>query len=338
MIANKDLPVNEELPRSTVIRVVHNRENPFVQLNKQALWDPNLSLRAVGLWARCLSRPNNWKFSIKELVSKCKEGRHSLDSAMKELIKANYVVRLDYYEKGADGKFQKNNGGVEYVFFEFPATQEEKDEQLEIFKKSFRDCGFRDCGFRDPGNPHLLIKSSKQTESKQKERENTPPNPPQPEPAEAGAADAAGDVVKDPQKLRRAKAQEFSPEVKELAAKMIAIIMRCNAVYRPPDNLDKFHSQVQMMLEKDKQDPEILLRTFEWACSDSESRDSFKGWQSVVCTNKRRGKVSTPAEIFRGHYSTIYAQMNSQPKRKFAPSSNDAKSLEKLEEWSKSAI
>ncbi len=111
---------------------------------------------------------------------------------------------------------------------------------------------------------------------------------------------------------------------------MIKILVSANPVYRPPDNLDKFFEQVQIMLEKDKQNPDLLLKTFQWACQDNVERDKFKGWQSVVCTNKKKGKPSNPAEIFRGHFSTIYSQMNSQPKRKFAPNSNDARSLAKM--------
>src|SRR5580765_9040605 len=60
--------------RNTIVRVVHNRENPYVQINKISLWDIGLSLKATGLWARCLSRPNNWTFSLSELIKKCKEG------------------------------------------------------------------------------------------------------------------------------------------------------------------------------------------------------------------------------------------------------------------------
>lgn len=133
IIDNEALPVNAEDKRSTIIRVVHNRENPFVQLNKQALWDTNLSLKAVGLWARCMSRPNDWRFCIKELIKHCKEGRKAVDGAMQELIDAGYAYRLEYSQRGEDGKYKTS--GVEYVFFEFPATQEEKDQQQEIFKK-----------------------------------------------------------------------------------------------------------------------------------------------------------------------------------------------------------
>ena len=130
----------------------------------------------------------------------------------------------------------------------------------------------------------------------------------------------------------------FSPKVKEVADKMLNILVACNPVYRPPKNLQKFHENVQIMIEQEEQNPDLLLKTFEWACSDCVQRDNFKGWQSVVCANKRKGKESNPAEIFRGHFSTIYAQMISSPKRKFAPSSDDQKGLEKMMEFDKRAL
>ncbi len=162
----------------SIIRIVHNRENPYVQLNKEALWDKNLSLKACGLWARCMSRPDDWRFSIKELASKSKEGRRAIDGAIKELIEAGYAVRLEYYEKSEDGKF--NNGGFEYVFFEFPATQQDKDKVLEEFKKSFRHCGFSNIGNRIRRNSTLLRKEEEQIKKEATKERSACAPPPQP--------------------------------------------------------------------------------------------------------------------------------------------------------------
>jgi len=150
----------------TIIRIVHNKENPFVQLNKAALWDQRLSLKAVGLWSRCLSRPNDWTFNVSELVKKCKEGRRSIDSAIDELIEFGYAVRIDYWDKGKNGKF--NDGGSEYVFFEFVATEEDKNKILEEFKKSYRNCCFSNSRKSDCQNDELLIHNPTDIEVKEK--------------------------------------------------------------------------------------------------------------------------------------------------------------------------
>lgn len=142
-----------------------------------------------------------------------------------------------------------------------------------------------------------------------------------------------------PSKSKKEKAPPaFSAEVKEMTAKMIAICRKCSPVYRAPDKLDKFHEQVALLLEKDEQDPKLLLKAFEWACSDSVQRGEFKGWQGIICSNKKKGKPSTPAENFRHHYDNIHAQMISQPVRKFAPSSNDQRALDALRAAKKDAI
>ena len=83
---------------ASIIRVVHNRENPYVQLNKGALWDSRLSLKAVGLWARCLSKKDDWKFNVRKLASKMKEGKASIYGAMEELIENGYVIKIEYSE------------------------------------------------------------------------------------------------------------------------------------------------------------------------------------------------------------------------------------------------
>lgn len=157
----------------SVIRVLHNKHNPYVMLNKSALLNPNLSLKAIGLWAKCLARPDNWKFNIKELASSGKEGRRAIDSAINELIENDYAMRIEHYEKDEDGHF--TGGGVEYIIFEFPATEEEKQAEIEEFKKSFRHCYSGDCRSGDCRNSNLLNKeSTKEQIEKNNDKETIP--------------------------------------------------------------------------------------------------------------------------------------------------------------------
>lgn len=161
---------------STVIRVVHNRENPYVQLNKEALWNEKLSLKAIGLWARCMSRKDTWSFNVAELASKCKEGRRAIDSAIHELIDEGYAMRLDYYQKASDGKF--SNKGFAYVFFEFAATDEEMDAVIEDFKKRFRDCCFGNLRRGDLRNVELVNNDlEEKIDLKKKQQQQTPITP-----------------------------------------------------------------------------------------------------------------------------------------------------------------
>lgn len=175
--------------------------------------------------------------------------------------------------------------------------------------------------------------------NKEDRKDYTSPLNPSSEIAVAIAPIGAEEALKNLPKSKKAKkVTEFSKQVKDITNKMIQIVMKNNPVYRPPDNLDPFYEQVDLMLTKDKQDTEVLLRAFTWACEDNVERNDFKGWRSVICTNKQKGKTSNPAQIFRFHFDKIHPQMQAQKNRKFAPSSNDAKSLEKMEKWMEGAL
>lgn len=167
----------------TVMRTKHNRENPYVQINKCALWHPTLSLKAIGLWAKCLSRPDNWTFNVEELSKKIKEGRRAIYSAIEELEKERYVLKLKHFEKKDDGKFDK--GGIEYIFFEFPYSDEERDDCIEEFKKSFRQCGFGNRRDGDLRNSTLLKTDSSSEEGLKKKEKKKEKGAKAPPPADA---------------------------------------------------------------------------------------------------------------------------------------------------------
>ena len=315
--------------KKSVIRVVHNRENPFVQLNKQALWDQNLSLKAVGLWARCMSRPDNWEFNMTELIDKCKEGKDAIFKAMKEIIDAGYGMRIQY-RLLENRKFL--DGGIHYVFFEFPATEEEKLQQLEIFKKSFLHPDFQNAGNHDRGNPQLLIHILTEKESKAKIL--TPPIPPQnPEPKQPAIAvpGKAGERGLKNSSTEKSKAKrtpsEFSPITKELGEKLIAILTRNKSNYAPPQNLAPLLTHVDLLLRIDKRDPKLVEDVFSWAVADSFWSDKMY--------------KKNPAEYLREKFDQLEMKMNAKPskkERKFAPSSDDAESLRKMLEWEKTAL
>lgn len=157
----------------SIVRVKHNRENPFVQLSKKALWDESLSLKAIGLWARCMSRPDDWCFCISELVKHTKEGKKSVYSAIDELIHNGYALRFQRSTSEEKLGFQK----VEYFFFEFALTCEEKVKYQEEFKKCLPRSGFAHTRRAHTLNEPLLIKSITKID-KNRERGDKPPRVP----------------------------------------------------------------------------------------------------------------------------------------------------------------
>lgn len=109
----------------SIVRIQHDKDRPYVLLNKKALNDQNLSLAAVGLWARLLSRPDDWQIYTKELTKSCGCGRDKIHSLLRELIQNGYCYR--HREKVA-GK----HIGCDYTVFE--SKQSERD--MDKFKKT----------------------------------------------------------------------------------------------------------------------------------------------------------------------------------------------------------
>jgi hypothetical protein len=100
----------------SIIRTEHNKDNPYVMLNKHALEDKNISWAAKGLWAYLMSRPDNWTISIPHLSKIYEEyggGETAIYNYLNELIKNGYCSRKQTTgEKGQFGKY-------EYIITEF---------------------------------------------------------------------------------------------------------------------------------------------------------------------------------------------------------------------------
>lgn len=74
-----------------LVRVVKNRENPYVMLNKTGLNDPNLSYKAKGILAYLMSKPDDWKVIVADLANHSTDGEFAVRSGLKELIDNGYA-------------------------------------------------------------------------------------------------------------------------------------------------------------------------------------------------------------------------------------------------------
>ncbi|MBE3085166.1 MAG: hypothetical protein IMZ64_02985, partial [Bacteroidetes bacterium] len=142
----------------STVRTKHNKENPFAQINKKSLWDSNLSLEAAGLWARCLSRPDDWEINVKELKTSCKCGENRIYKLLNELIKFGYVYRSQHRtrkgNKSVYGKFQ-------YLVFE-------SKEDMEDFKESLQLDDFQRAEIQRPENGGITNIDCTNTDVKEK--------------------------------------------------------------------------------------------------------------------------------------------------------------------------
>jgi hypothetical protein len=75
--------------------------NRYGVIPQKVLYNPSLSLKAKGLFGYMQSKPDTWKFSARRIAQECKDGKESIESALKELEEAGYLVR---------NKYQTSNG------------------------------------------------------------------------------------------------------------------------------------------------------------------------------------------------------------------------------------
>lgn len=106
---------------TTIFRVEKNRE--FVVMSNQFLRNKEMSLKAKGLLALCLSLPETWNYSLNGLVAICKESHTSIRASLKELEQHGHLKRNR--KKDARGKFM-----YEYIIFEVPYIEKPYAENL----------------------------------------------------------------------------------------------------------------------------------------------------------------------------------------------------------------
>lgn len=76
------------------IRTVHNKSNPYFQLNRSAVEDKRLSYKAVGIHTYLMSKPDNWEANETDITARHTDGRSAIRSGIKELIEFGYMVRV----------------------------------------------------------------------------------------------------------------------------------------------------------------------------------------------------------------------------------------------------
>ncbi len=153
----------------------------------------------------------------------------------------------------------------------------------------------------------------------------SPPIPPQVDAAKAAEVEKLDSSKEKPKRTRTPS--EFTPKVKEVADKMVNSLVAHKPNYVPPRSLANFLTHVDYLLRLDKRDPQLVLDVFNWALADSFWADKMY--------------KPNPAEYLRKQFDQLEMKMSAKPAakdRRFAPSSNDAESLKKVEEWEKGAL
>jgi hypothetical protein len=87
----------------TIVRIKHQKN--YVVINKLALEDKNLSFKAKGLWAYCMSRPDDWTFHVSHLITVSNDGEKAVYSALRELEENGYLKRVQFRDRGKFTRF-----------------------------------------------------------------------------------------------------------------------------------------------------------------------------------------------------------------------------------------
>jgi hypothetical protein len=113
----------------TIRRSPHDKENPYVVINKNCLQDHSISWEARGLLSYLLSLPNDWEVHVSHLSKLYKKkggGRDAILSMLNELIECGYCERVQ--TKKDNGEFSK----LEYHITEFKKSLTQPAEPVAV--------------------------------------------------------------------------------------------------------------------------------------------------------------------------------------------------------------
>ena len=101
------------MSKIAVIRVIKNKN--YTVMSNTHLKDKRLSLKAIGLLSVVLGLPEDWHYTVNGLVGIVKDGKDSVESALKELKKNGYLRVEKIYPNENSNRIQ-----YQYTFFENP--------------------------------------------------------------------------------------------------------------------------------------------------------------------------------------------------------------------------
>ncbi len=156
-----DQPNNNQVQESTksilIERCPHDRKNPYAQITRDILQNPDLSFELRGFLSFLLSLPDNWKISAAHIQKTQKISKRRYQKLINEAVEKGYMMKVAYKDK----KF-KNLNRYRWHVSETPK-----------FKKCFPADRFgtaRDTN--GSGVMPLLIKKEEEEVSKEEEKKN----------------------------------------------------------------------------------------------------------------------------------------------------------------------
>lgn len=100
-----------------IVRVSHDKENPYIVINKHCSNNKTLSFKALGIHTYLMSKPDDWRANEAELAKAHNEGLSAIRSGVQELIEHGYISRT----RAIDPK-TKRVVGWEWTVYETPSA------------------------------------------------------------------------------------------------------------------------------------------------------------------------------------------------------------------------
>ena len=85
--------MTEDKRQNEIIRIQKKRNN-FVMMDKGFLNDERLSFKSKDILAYLLSKPDNWKVIIKDLINHSNDGKKAIYSGLRELKEYGYYKKV----------------------------------------------------------------------------------------------------------------------------------------------------------------------------------------------------------------------------------------------------
>lgn len=121
-----------------------NKTKNYTVMSNYHLRDKNLSLKAKGLLSLMLSLPEEWDYSIQGLVQIVQENETAVKSALNELMRTGYLVRLKLMPtKDENGNVIRAKIEYEYNIYEKPNKENcnQKVENQDIENQGIESLG-----------------------------------------------------------------------------------------------------------------------------------------------------------------------------------------------------
>jgi len=151
--------------RDRIRRAPRDQHNPYFMMHQKTAQDEGLSFEARGLLAYLLSKPDDWKLNVSDLMRAGHCGRDKVRKILRELEERHYLEREQV--KGEGGHFSH----TEYWVYERPLTENPSTVESP-------STGKPSTGKPSTENPHLQsIEEEQNTERTEAQPPKSSPKP-----------------------------------------------------------------------------------------------------------------------------------------------------------------